>query len=106
MRASLLVCALACGAVSACSSVAAGSDEAVRQPTAILDAYAIAHGMAASYAQSANADPAVVRQLRRLDRRALAAVETLGPDISSQRASAAAVAALTDYAARQTATAQ
>ena len=71
--------------------------EALR-PAALLDAYLVAHGMARSYAQSPAADPAVVLQLARLDFKALSAVRT-----QDNSATADAVAALTAYAARQSA---
>jgi hypothetical protein len=70
----------------------------------LLDAYLIAHGMATSYAESPNANPAVVEQLRRLDLRAQKSLQALGAR-GDMDATANAVAALTDYAARQSDTA-
>ncbi len=74
------------------------------QPRALVDAYLIAHGMAAGYAQGPQADPAVVEQLARLDSRAAQAVRSLARAPGNLSATAEAVAALTDYAARQSAT--
>ena len=76
---------------------------------AVRDAYAIAHGMAFSYAGSDDADPGIVAQLVRLDARAIQAVHSMdrAPTGSAQaRETAEAVAALTEFAARQTATPQ
>jgi len=70
-------------------------------PSAIRDAYLIAHGMAQGYSDEPQADPAVLAELARLDAEAAAAVRTMGGD-GSPDDSARAVAALTDYAARQT----
>ncbi len=73
---------------------------------ALLDAYHIAHGMAASTVENPDVDPAVKMQLIRLDRRAYDAVAALtrGNDgFADEEATARAVSALTDYAARQTA---
>jgi len=70
----------------------------------MLDAYAIAHGMAATYAHSRRADPVVVVQLARLDLRAAEALRSLegaSPGFEQERATADAIAALTEYAARQ-----
>ena len=75
-----------------------------QRPRALVDAYLIAHGMAASYAQAPQADPAVVEQLGRLDIRAAQAVRSLAREPGNLSATAEAVAALTDYAARQSAT--
>ncbi len=88
-----------CGALSACSAMddaAPGSN-----PSAIRDAYLIAHGMAQGYKDQAHADPQVSAELSRLDARAAAAVRGMDGTGSSDD-SARAVAALTDYAARQT----
>ena len=72
-------------------------------PRAVFDAYLIAHGMVKSYDERADADPAISQQLATLDARARGALLALGqgadPDTD---ASARAVAALTEYAARQT----
>ena len=87
-------------AVVACAS---GEQAAISPgPMALVDAYLIAHGMAASYANSGTADPAVVNQLARLDRKAAEAVQSLSqvPN-SDQSATAAAISALAGYAARQ-----
>ncbi len=73
-------------------------ETAALRPQALVDAYLIAAGMAASYASSPDANPAVVLQLARLDLRAAAAVRQ-----RDTTALADAVAALTAYAARQTA---
>ena len=58
--------------------------------------------MAASYANSGTADPAVVNQLARLDRKAALAVQSMSqvPN-SDEAATAAAISALAGYAARQ-----
>ncbi len=74
-------------------------------PRAIFDAYLIAHGMVLSYEERSDADPTVTLQLSRLDQRARHALVDLarapGSDLDP---SARAVAALSDYAASQTAT--
>jgi hypothetical protein len=70
-------------------------------PSAIRDAYLIAHGMAEGYSGEPQADPAVLAELARLDAEAAAAVRTMDGN-GSPDDSARAVAALTDYAARQT----
>lgn len=71
-------------------------------PRAIMDAYLIAHGMVESYAERPGADPSVTAQLGRLDAQARAEIRSLtrsgGGDAA---ATARAVSALTDYAARQ-----
>lgn len=75
------------------------------EPQAILDAYLIAHGMAASTVQNPDVDPAVKAQLVLLDQRAHAAVRALtGAEtgFADEEATARAVAALTEYAAKQT----
>jgi molybdopterin biosynthesis enzyme MoaB len=84
-------------------------DGAARQPLAILDAYLVAHGMAASYVENPDADPAVKAQLVTLDLKARDAVRTLthaGDGFADEDATARAVSALTDYAARQTSVAR
>jgi len=91
------------GILAACALLPGSGDGA--NPVAITDAYLIAHGMARSYNDRPEADPAVAAQLARLDAEAGQAVEALtsarGGDAA---ASARAVAALTDFAARHTAT--
>ncbi len=68
-----------------------------RQDSASLrDAYLVAHGMAVSYVERPDANPAVVQQLIVLDRRASAAMHD-----RDNSATAQAVAALTDFAASQ-----
>jgi hypothetical protein len=74
-------------------------------PSAIRDAYLIAHGMAESYREQPRADPQVRAELSRLDAQAAAAVRGMDGNGSPDE-SARAVAALTDYAARQTSVAQ
>jgi hypothetical protein len=97
-----------CAVLAACTGSLGEQAAAAHRPQALLDAYLIAHGMAASYAESPDANPAVVLQLARLDMRAAASVRSLDrPYKADIDATASAVAALTDYAARQsTATAQ
>ncbi len=102
----IVVCSLA-----ACtqSTVGQGGFGRVSSLYAVRDAYAIAHGMAFSYAGSDDAEPAVVAELVRLDARALEAVRSMerSPQGAAQaRETADAVAALTDFAARQTSTPQ
>lgn len=94
---------MACALLSACSSPWQ-REMADHRPEALLDAYEIAHGMAFSYAESPGARPSVVMQLRSLDMNAQHALRTLAtPYPSDVEATAEAVAALTDYAARQSA---
>jgi hypothetical protein len=72
---------------------------------AMLDAYLVAHGMAASVVEDPDADPAVKAQLEELDNKARDAVRRLtrsGDGFADEDATARAVSALTDYAARQT----
>jgi hypothetical protein len=72
-------------------------------PAAIRDAYLIAHGMAQGYSERPDADPEVMTELRRLDNQAASAVGALVErGDGSSDATARAVAALSDYAARQT----
>jgi hypothetical protein len=102
MRVSLPI--LLCCAVLAASCAASPWEQAddARRPEALLDAYLIAHGMAASYAQSAEAKPAVVLQLRDLDMKAAQSFRDLTrASTANVAATAEAVAALTDYAAHQ-----
>ena len=100
MRFALLTAAVCL--LGSCAPMGDGEDTAYR-PQVILDSYMIAHGMAASYVQNANASPTVVQELFRLDQRAALAVHALaqrqGADPSE---SANAVAALAGYAASQT----
>jgi hypothetical protein len=100
---SCLSIALVGGAMSACTlsdDPAMGSN-----PSAIRDAYLIAHGMAVGYSDQPHADPKVSAELARLDAEAAAAVRGM-EGTGSADDSARAVAALTDYAARQTTTEQ
>jgi len=96
MRAALL-----CLLLTGCALLPAGGDR--RNPMAIYDAYLIAHGMAISYDERLDADPAVSHELATLDARAhralldLARGQTGDPDQSAR-----AVAALSDFASRQT----
>lgn len=87
--------------LAACALIPAAPSSG--NPRAIMDAYLIAHGMVRSYAERPEADPAVTAQLDRLDERARAEIRSLtrgrGGDAA---ATARAVSALTDYAARQT----
>ena len=99
----LLLVACLCAAAFGCSF----EDEAVpgSSPASIRDAYLIAHGMAEEYRDQLHADPKVAAELARLDSRAAAAVQTM--DGSGDAGdSARAVAALTEFAARQTAVAR
>jgi hypothetical protein len=94
----------ACAILAACAASPWQHDAADHRPEALLDAYLIAHGMAASYAESPGARPAVVLQLRALDMSAQRSIRHLAtPYPSNVEATAEAVAALTDYAARQSA---
>ena len=94
-----------CAVLAGCAFSPVDPAAVAQRPMALVDAYLIAHGMAASYVETPDADPAVVLQLERLDRRAADAIRLLaqrrGADID---ATAQAVAALTNYAARQSAT--
>jgi hypothetical protein len=94
----------ACAVLSACAASPWQRAAADHRPEALLDAYLIAHGMAASYAESPAARPGVVLQLRTLDMNAQHAIRALAnPYPSNVEATAQAVAALTDFAARQSA---
>ena len=97
MRRLTVICL--CGGVAACSPMDDGAPGS--NPSAIRDAYLIAHGMAEGYSGEPQADPAVLAELARLDAEAAAAVRTMDGN-GSPDDSARAVAALTDYAARQT----
>jgi hypothetical protein len=93
--------ALICLVLTTCAYDPMGSIR--HNPMAIYDAYLIAHGMALSYDEQADADPAVTSQLAKLDLRARRALVDLArapggdPDETAR-----AVAALSDYAALQT----
>jgi hypothetical protein len=97
MRPWLLLCCIFVALASCASSPGEDYDPGLRRQ-ALLDAYLIAHGMAASYATSRHANTKVVAELARLDRRARALASNPSTDPSSTEA---AVAALTNYAARQ-----
>jgi hypothetical protein len=97
MRLAKIVCL--CGVVAACSALDDGPPGS--NPSAIRDAYLIAHGMAEGYREQPHADPQVLAELSRLDARAAAAVRGMD-GTGSPDDSARAVAALTNYAARQT----
>jgi len=95
---------IACTILSACAASPWARDDADHRPEALLDAYLIAHGMAASYAESPGARPGVVLQLQSLDMKAQHSIRDLAnPYPANVEATAEAVAALTDYAARQSA---
>jgi hypothetical protein len=88
--------------LAACAASPWQSEDVTHRPEALLDAYLIAHGMATSYAQSDDARPEVVMQLRNLDLKAAQSIRDLGRAYPGNvAATAEAVAALTDYAARQ-----
>ena len=92
MRVAIIIAAFCAG----CAMLPGYERDAAMRPAALLDAYLVAHGMAASYAQSPYANPDVVLQLARLDLRAAAAMRDHDSDATEQ-----AVAALTAFAARQ-----
>jgi hypothetical protein len=93
---------LGCALLAACAASPWQSGESPHRPEALLDAYLIAHGMATSYAQSDDARPDVVMQLRSLDLMAAQSIRDLGHAYPGNvQATVEAVAALTDYAARQ-----
>jgi hypothetical protein len=93
---------LASALLAACAASPWQTEDMTHRPQALLDAYLIAHGMAASYAQSDEARPEVVMQLRLLDLRAARSIRELGhANPGNVEATVEAVAALTDYAARQ-----
>ena len=92
MRKTLLICLLGTG----CALSPDAREDAALRPAAMVDAYLMAHGMAAAYANSPDANPDVVLQLARLDVKAQMAVRT-------QDGATAAITALTNYAARQSA---
>jgi hypothetical protein len=99
---------MACAGLSACVTPWATPpwmpESADRRPEALLDAYLIAHGMATSYAESPGARREVVQQLQTLDMNAQRSIRGLAmPYPANMEATAEAVAALTDYAARQSA---
>jgi hypothetical protein len=98
---------LACALLAACAASPWQREEFSHRPEALLDAYLIAHGMATSYAQSDEARAEVVMQLRNLDIKAAQSIRNLGHAYPANvRATVEAVAALTDFAARQSAKAQ
>ena len=92
MRVGIIIAAFCVG----CAVLPSYERDASLRTAALQDAYLVAHGMAASYAQSPNANPDVVLQLARLDLRAAAAMRDHDSDATEQ-----AVAALTAFAARQ-----
>ncbi len=92
MRVAIIIAAFCVG----CAVLPGYERDASLRTAALQDAYLVAHGMAASYAQSPNANPDVVLQLARLDLRAAAAMRDHDSDATEQ-----AVAALTAFAARQ-----
>lgn len=95
MRAVLL-----CLLVSACAFGPGMADG--HNPMAISDAYLIAHGMAISYDERPDADPAVTEELAKLDWRARRAlIDMVRTPDRDQDETVRAVAALSDYAARQ-----
>jgi hypothetical protein len=88
--------------LTTCTALPEGQAATGHRPQALLDAYLVAHGMAASYVESPDANPAVVEQLRTLDMRAAAALRSLGrPSGADMATTANAVAALTNFAAAQ-----
>ena len=105
MRIALSIAA-ACAALAACTLGDSGADQSTA-PLVLLDSYLIAHGMATSYANNPDANITVVQELARLDRRAANAVRALAQRRGGNLAETSqAIAALTDYAARQSAFAQ
>ena len=94
MRTTIFLSLLCAG----CALSPSEREDAALRPAALVDAYLVAHGMAFSYANSPDANPEVVLQLARLDLQAQKAVRA-----QDSGASADAIAALTDYAARQSA---
>jgi hypothetical protein len=98
------IVAIGCAALNGCAGAPWQREAEDHRPEALLDAYLIAHGMAASYAESPGARPPVVLQLRTLDMKAAQSIRELArPYDANVEATAEAVAALTDYAARQAA---
>ncbi len=91
--------ALFCLCLSGCAAMPWRTD---RHDLAIFDAYLIAHGMVLSYEERPDADPEVTLALSGLDQRAHALVELARASGSDPDDSARAVAALSDYASRQT----
>lgn len=99
-----LLTSLIWGALCACKTLPPldGGSEAQRAQgrRVMVDAYLIAHGMARSYAGSAEANPARVAELRALDHQAALAVHAmLGRHDGSPDIAAAEVSALTQMAA-------
>jgi hypothetical protein len=92
---------LLCSIAAACAL--APDEDSQQSKLAVLDAYWIAHGMAQSYGERPDADPAVMEELSRLDARAGAIrheAQASGDDTADTEK---AVAALSDYAASQSA---
>jgi len=102
VSAAIVVFAVCLGLV-ACS-LSGEYDGDVYRPQVLLDSYLVAHGMAASIASDADASPEVVMELSRLDRLAADAVRALvrRPDANLAETDNA-IAALAEYAARQSA---
>ncbi len=104
MRLALFIAAL-CGVLACCALLPGSASNDPQQSAALMDAYLIAHGMAESYVDSPDADKAVVARLDSLDSRARAAVRAMAqPTGGDAKATEEAVAALSDYAARQVTT--
>jgi hypothetical protein len=99
MRATAIV--ILCSIAAACAL--APSEDDKQGKLAVLDAYYIAHGMAQGYGESPDADPAVTGELARLDARAGAIRDQAQGNGGDTADTERAVAALTDYAASQTA---
>ena len=105
MRIALRIAA-ACAGLAGCALADSGVDQSTA-PLVLLDSYLIAHGMAATYANNPDANIAVVQELARLDGRAADAVRALAQRHGGNLAETSqAIAALTDYAARQSAFAE
>ncbi len=99
MRATAVL--ILCSIAAACAL--APSEDAKQGRLVVLDAYYIAHGMAQSYGESPDADPVVIGELARLDARAAAIRDRAQGNGDDTADTERAVAALTDYAASQTA---
>ena len=96
-----LALALLCSLAAACAL--APDEDTQQSKLAVLDAYWIAHGMAQSYGEQPDADPAVTEELSRLDARAGAIQDQAQSNGGDTADTEKAVAALSDYAASQTA---
>ncbi len=97
---------VACAGLAACTWAGSGADQPA-PPLVLLDSYLIAHGMATSYAENPDADIAVIQELARLDGRAADAVRALAQRRGGNVAQTSqAIAALIEYAARQSAFAE